>query len=167
MRTDAHLSLRSRGIAHAAISAAVLIMVVAAGNLKWQDGSMRDKEMAGVEAVQAAKDGAIALLSYERDTVESDLGAARTRLTGQFLDAYTALTHEVVIPGSKRKAISAVASVPAAAPASIDGSHATVLLFINQSVFVGRDAPANTASSVRVTLDRVDGRWLISGFDPV
>jgi Mce-associated membrane protein len=32
---------------------------------------------------------------------------------------------------------------------------------------VGQDAPTNSASSVRVTLDKIDGRWLISGFDPV
>jgi Mce-associated membrane protein len=42
-----------------------------------------------------------------------------------------------------------------------------VLLFVDQTVTVGQGAPTNTASSVRVTLDKVDGRWLISQFDPV
>jgi len=32
---------------------------------------------------------------------------------------------------------------------------------------VGADAPTNTTSSVRVTLDKVGGRWLISAFDPI
>ncbi|HEU4361160.1 MAG TPA: hypothetical protein VFR27_06575, partial [Mycobacterium sp.] len=101
------------------------------------------------------------------DTVETDLEAARGRLTGQFLDAYTSLTHDVVIPGAKQKKISAVASVPAAASVSSTGGHAVALLFVNQLVTIGQDAPTNTASSVRVTLDKVDGRWLISRFDPV
>jgi Mce-associated membrane protein len=42
-----------------------------------------------------------------------------------------------------------------------------VLLFVDQTVIVGKTAPTNTASSVRVTLDRIDDRWLISQFDPV
>lgn len=167
MRRGSHLALRGRAIAQAGMATAVLLMAATAGYLKWQDGSIRDTEVAGSEAVTAAREGAVALLSYERETVESDLDDARSRLTGEFLDAYTALTREVVIPGSKRNDVSAVASVPAAAPSSMSGSRATVLLFINQSVVVGKDAPASTASSVRVTLDKVDGKWLISGFDPV
>jgi Mce-associated membrane protein len=34
-------------------------------------------------------------------------------------------------------------------------------------VVVGADAPTDTASSVRVTLEKTGDRWLISGFDPV
>jgi len=34
-------------------------------------------------------------------------------------------------------------------------------------VIVGQDTPTDTASSVRVTLDKVGNRWLISKFDPV
>jgi Mce-associated membrane protein len=42
-----------------------------------------------------------------------------------------------------------------------------VLAFVDQTTTIGNDAPTDTASSVRVTLDKVDSRWLISGFDPV
>jgi Mce-associated membrane protein len=42
-----------------------------------------------------------------------------------------------------------------------------VLVFVNQTVIVGQDAPTDTASAVRVTLDKVGDRWLISSFDPV
>jgi len=60
-----------------------------------------------------------------------------------------------------------VATVPAAASTSATANHAVVLLFVDQTVIVGQDAPSSTASSVRVTLDKINGRWLISGFDPV
>jgi Mce-associated membrane protein len=123
--------------------------------------------VARAESVRAGTDGTIALLSYRPETVEKDLEAAKGRLTGTFLSAYTSLTHDVVIPGAKQKQISAVATVPAAASTSATGSHAVVVLFVNQTVIVGPGAPTNTASSVRVTLDKVDGRWLISQFDPV
>jgi Mce-associated membrane protein len=157
----------SRVIAYGVLPGLALLLASAAGLLKWQDASVRDAQVARIESVRAATDGTIALLSYKPDTVQKDLGAARDRLTGTFLDAYTSLTHDVVIPGAKQKQISAVATVPAAVSTSATDNHAVVLLFVDQTVIVGQDAPTNTASSVRVTLDKVDGRWLISGFDPV
>jgi Mce-associated membrane protein len=157
----------SRVIAYGLLPALALLLASAAGFLKWQDASARDAQAARTESVQAATDGTIALLSYRADTVQKDLEAARGRLTGTFLNAYTSLTHEVVIPGAQQKQISAVATVPGAASISASAHHATVLLFVNQTLIIGQDAPTNTASSVRVTLDKVGGHWLISGFDPV
>ena len=157
----------SRAIVYVVLPALALLLASAAGFLKWQDGSAREAGVARAESVRAATDSTIALLSYKPDTVEKDLDAARGRLTATFLNAYTSLTHDVVIPGAKQKQISAVATVPAAASTSSTGNHAVVLLFVNQTVIIGQDAPTNTASSVRVTLDKVGGRWLISQFDPV
>jgi Mce-associated membrane protein len=157
----------SRAIAYGVLPGLALLLASAAGFLKWQDASVRDAQVAGAESVRAATDSTIALLSYKPDTVEKDLGAARGRLTGTFLSAYTSLTHDVVIPGAKQKQISAVATVPAAASVRATENHAVVLLFVNQSVIVGQDAPTSTASSVRVTLEKAGGRWLISQFDPV
>lgn len=144
-----------------------LLLAAGAGFLRWEDSSHRDADRARTESVQAAKDSTVALLSYKPETVEKDLGAARDRLTGSFLDAYTQLVNTVVIPGAKEKKISAVAAVPAAASVSAKPDHAVVLLFVDQTVVVGTDPPTNTASSVRVTLDKVKDRWLISGFDPI
>jgi Mce-associated membrane protein len=95
------------------------------------------------------------------------LTAARDRLTGGFRDEYTNLTNNVVIPGAKQKQITAVANVPDAASVSANPGRAVVLLFVNQTVTVGAGVPADTASSVRVTLDKVGDRWMVSQFDPV
>lgn len=157
----------SRVLAFGVLPVLALLLAAAAGFLKWQDNSIREDEVARIESVQAAKDSTIALLTYKPDTVEQQLGAARELLTGDFRDSYTALTNDVVIPGAKERQISALASIPAAASVSAEPNHAVVLLFVNQSVVVGTDAPTDTASSVRVGLDKVDGRWLISEFDPV
>ena len=157
----------SRAIVYVVLPALALLLAAAAGLLKWHDGSAREAGAARAESVRAATDSTIALLSYKPDTVEKDLDAARSRLTGSFLNVYTSLTHDVVIPGAKQKQISAVATVPAAASTSTTENRAEVLLFVNQTVVIGQDAPTNTASSVRVTLDKVGGRWLISQFDPV
>ncbi|WP_395310359.1 hypothetical protein V4U86_05915 [Mycobacterium sp. AMU20-3851] len=157
----------SRVLAYGILPALALILAVAAGYLKWQDNSVRDGDTARIESVQAAKDSTIALLSYKPDTVEQQLTDARSLLTGDFAQAYTDLTTDVVIPGAKEKQISAVATVPAAASVSAEPDRAVVLVFVNQTVVVGADAPTDTASSVRVTLEKHDDRWLISAFDPV
>jgi Mce-associated membrane protein len=157
----------SKAIAYWILPGLVFLLASAAGYLKWQDGTVREAQAARVESVQAAIDSTVALLSYRPDTVEKDLNGAKSRLTGTFLDAYTKLTHDLVIPGAKQKQISAVATVPAAASTSATPTHAVVLVFVNQSVIVGQSAPTNTASSVKVSLDKVNGRWLISQFDPV
>jgi Mce-associated membrane protein len=157
----------SRVIAYALLPGLALSMAAAAAFVKWQDSSVRDAASVRAESVQAATQGAITLLSYRPDTVQQDLEAARVKLTGSFLNAYTQLTHDVVIPGAKQKQISAVATVPGAASVWASENHAVVLLFVNQTLVIGKDAPTNTASNVRVTLDKIDGRWLISHFDPV
>ncbi|KRD19610.1 hypothetical protein ASE48_21425 [Mycobacterium sp. Root265] len=156
-----------RVLAYGILPGLALVLALGAGFLKWQDNSVRDGDSAAVESVQVAKDSTIALLSYKPDTVEQQLTDARSLLTGDFQQAYTDLTTDVVIPGAKEKQISAVATVPAAAAVEAEPNRAVVLVFVNQTVVVGADAPTDTASSVRVTLEKTGDRWLISGFDPV
>jgi Mce-associated membrane protein len=157
----------ARVFAFGVLPALALLLAMGAGYLKWMDNSVRDSARVRDTSVQAAKDSTVALLSYKPDSVEQQLTAARDRLTGEFRDSYTSLTRDVVIPGAKQKQISAVATVPAAASVSAKPNHAVVLVFVNQTVIVGRDAPTDTASAVRVSLEKVGDRWLISSFDPV
>jgi Mce-associated membrane protein len=160
-----------RIFAYRVLPALALILVVAAGCLGgyliWQNTSDRDSRTARIESVAAAKDATIALLSYKPDTAEKDLSAARDRLTGAFKDSYTQLTHDVVIPGAKQKQISATATVPALASVKATPNHAVVLLYVNQTTVIGTDAPSDSVSTVRVTLENVQGRWLVSDFDPI
>lgn len=144
-----------------------IILAMAAGFAKWQDASSRAAETARSESMQAAKDSTIALLAYRPDTVDKELDAARDRLTGSFRESYASLTRNVVIPGAKQRQISAAVSVPAVASVSASADHAVVLVFVNQTITIGTDAPSATASSVKVTLERMDGRWMISDFTPV
>jgi Mce-associated membrane protein len=157
----------ARVFAFGVLPAVALLLALGAGYLKWMDNSVRNDETARIESMQTAKDSTIALLSYKPETVEQQLGAARDLLTGDFRDSYISLTNDVVIPGAKQKQIAAVATVPAVASVSANPNEAVALVFVNQTVIVGQDAPTDTASSVRVTLDKVGDRWLISKFDPV
>lgn len=144
-----------------------LLLALGDGYLKWLDGSARASRTAAEQSVKAATESTIAILSYRPDNVERDLKGAADRLTGGFRQQYTQLVSDVVAPGAKQQHISAVATVPAAASVSASENHAVVLAFIDQTTTIGNDAPTQTTSSVRITLERVHGRWLISQFDPV
>jgi Mce-associated membrane protein len=150
-----------------ALPVVVLILALGVGYLKWLDGSARESRTAAEQSVRAATDSTIAILSYHPETVDKELAAAADRLTGGFRQQYNQLVSDVVAPGAKQQHISAVAKVPAAASVSANGKHAVVLVFVDQTTTIGNDAPTQTTSSVRVTLDKVDGKWLISQFDPV
>ena len=157
----------SRALVFAVLPVLALLIAVAAGFLKWQDTWVRSSGAAGIESVAAAKESTVAILSYQPDSVEKDLGAARDRLTGKFKDSYTDLVRDVVVPGAKKDHISATATVPAAASVSATPNHAVALVYVDQAVTVGHEAPTDTASTVRVTMDKIGNRWLISSFDPV
>jgi Mce-associated membrane protein len=57
--------------------------------------------------------------------------------------------------------------VPAASIISATPDRSEALVFVNQTTIAGQGAPTDSTSSVRITLEKVAGRWLISGFDPV
>jgi Mce-associated membrane protein len=157
----------SRVIAFGVLPVLAVVAAAAAGIFYWQNTQNRGSSAAGIESVAAAKDSTTAILSYQSGSVEKDLNAAGDRLTGKFKDSYTQLTRDVVIPGAKKERISAIATVPAAASVSATPTHAVVLVYVNQTVTVGNDVPSDTASAVRVTLDKSGDRWLISAFDPI
>jgi Mce-associated membrane protein len=164
-------------LAYGVLPALALLLALAAGFARWEYVSSsygalppavsEQNPSPALESMNAAKDSTIKILSYKPDNVEQQLNSARDLLTGDFRDSYTSLINDVVIPGAKEKQISAVASVPAMASVSADPRHAVVMVFVNQTVVIGRDAPSDTASSVRVTMEKLDGRWLISEFEPV
>jgi Mce-associated membrane protein len=166
-QTRGRIAVASRVLAYGVLPAIALVLAMTAGYLRWTASSARDSDTARIESVQTAKEGTIKLLSYHPDTVERDLGSARDLLSGSFRDFYSSLTNDVVIPGAKQKQISAVATVPGATSMSASRDHAVVLVFVNQTVIVGKAAPSSTTSAVKVTLDKSDGRWLISDFTPV
>jgi len=156
-----------RMLVYGVLPTLALLMALGAGYLKWQSGVAHESVLARTQSVQTATESAIAMLSYTPDTAERDLGAARDRLTGPFRDSYSSLVHDVVIPGALQKGVSAVATVPAAASVSTTENRAVVIVFVDQTTTIGNQPPTDTASSVKVTLDKVDSRWLISDFTPV
>jgi Mce-associated membrane protein len=123
---------------------------------------------ATAEVIQAATDGTIAVLTYKPDTIDADLAAAQSHLTGEFLTYYTEFGNDILKPATRDREVTTEAAVVGAADTEIGPDAATVLVFVNQqTVSRDRPEPAQSASSVLVDLTKVDGRWLISAFEPI
>jgi Mce-associated membrane protein len=155
----------SRVLVYGLVPTFVLLLVIAAGLLKWHDSSIGHIERARSQSVAAAKESTVAILTFRYDTIDHDVAATRERLTGSFLDTYTKRTQQELTPHAKQERIVATATVPNAAPETTTPNHAVVLVFISQTVKIGDAAPTETGSSARVTLDKLGERWLISDFD--
>ena len=119
-------------------------------------------------AINAARDGTVALLSYKPDTLNQDFAAAKSHLTGDFLNYYDQFTKEIVTPAAKEKALTTTAQVVGAAATELQPNSAVVLLFVNQATTSKEQPdPAMASSSVLVSLTKVHGTWLITKFQPV
>jgi Mce-associated membrane protein len=119
-------------------------------------------------AVKAARDGTVALLSYKPDTLKQDLDAARSRLSGDFLNYYDQFSKQVITPAAQSKGVMTAAQVVGAAATELHGNSAVVLIFVNQATTSKeRPDPTMASSSVLVSLAKQHGDWLITKFDPV
>lgn len=122
----------------------------------------------GQQAAAAASASTVSLLSYKPDTLAADLAAAKSNLTGEFLEYYSKFSDEIAGPAAEQKGIATSAAVVRSAVAELQPDKASILLFVNQTTTSReRPEPAQAASSIMVGMTKVDGRWLISSFDPV
>jgi Mce-associated membrane protein len=125
-------------------------------------------DAAAHHAIQAASDGAVASLSYSTDNMDRDFANAKSHLTGEFLAYYDTFTKQIVTPAVQQKHITQTAAVVRAAVSELHPNSAVVLVFLNETT-ASKDKPQPliTPSSVRITLTKVNGSWLISKLDPV
>ena len=124
-------------------------------------------DAAAQRAIRAASDGAVAALSYSSENMDRDFARARSHLTGDFLAYYDKFTKTIVIPTVQQKHLAQTATVMRAAVSELGPNSAVVLVFLNEAT-TGKDKPQPliTPSSVRITLAKVNGSWLISKLDP-
>ncbi|WP_435831453.1 twin-arginine translocation pathway signal [Nocardia aurea] len=152
------------------LTLAVLVSVATATTLaiRQYQPDRETGEDATRAAVAAASEGTVALLSYGPNTLDRDFASAKGHLTGDFLTYYSQFTQQIVAPAAKQKSVETTAAVVRAAVSDLKPDSAVVLVFINQTTTsADKPDPAMAASSVRVSLTKVDDDWRISSFDPV
>jgi Mce-associated membrane protein len=130
--------------------------------------AQRIDDAATHQAVQAASDGAVAVLSYSYSNLESGFATAKSHLTGEFLAYYSKFSQDFIAPAARQGQLTASAKVLRAAVSELHPDSAVVLVFINQNTASKKKPePLTTASSVLVTLTKVKGSWLIAKLEPL
>jgi Mce-associated membrane protein len=121
---------------------------------------------AAQQVINAASEGAVALLSYSSDSLSRDFTNAKSRLTDDYLVYYKRFTEQIVAPAAQRGQLTTRARVVRAAVSELHPDSAVVLVFVDQKTSSkDKPAPVQTGTSVRVTLTRVDDSWLIAKFE--
>lgn len=118
------------------------------------------------QVIEAASEGAVALLSYSPETLDRDLTNAKSRLTDDYLAYYQQFADQIVGPAAQAGQVTTNATVVKAAASELHPNSAVVLIFLKQTTKgKGKPEPVLTTSSLRVTLIKVDGSWLIEKFE--
>jgi Mce-associated membrane protein len=151
----------------------ILLLLTSAGVATWlyferyQPNRRTDPSVAQA-VVSAASEGTVALLSYSPESLDKDFATAKAHLSGDFLSYYNQFTEQIVAPAAKQKSLKTTAHVMGAAVSELHPDSAVVLVYVDQST-TSKDKPDPSmgASSVLVSMTRINGTWLITKFDPV
>ena len=116
----------------------------------------------------SASEGTTALLSYSADSLDQDFASAKSHLAGDFLNYYVQFTQQSVGPAARERSMKTTARVTGAAVSELHPDSAVVLVFVDQTTTT-KDSPqpALVISNVWVTMTRIDGKWLITKFNPI
>ena len=151
----------------------VLLLLISGGVATWlYFKQYRPDQQTGPDVaravVSAASDGTVALLSYSPDSLDKDFATAKSHLSGDFLSYYKQFTEQIVAPAAKQKSLKTTAHIMGAAVSELQPDSALVLVYVDQST-TSKDKPdpSMAASSVLVSLTRINSNWLITKFDPV
>lgn len=143
-----------------------LLAATALVALQLQRRADRATERARTQAVSAARAAAGDILGYDYRSVDQSIKRARASTTGSFRKEYDE-TAQKLLPESKQLKAIVQATVGATAVMSATADRVVVLLFVDQATV--KQVPGQTTpttridqSRVRVTMNKVGGRWLVS-----
>lgn len=160
-RPDDRKGRRSNVVRWAAAS--VLAVVLAgAGYEGWLLFQYHQKDVAAAQALSAAKKYIVTLTSVDTNAIDKNFSDVLDGSTGEFKDMYTKSSAQLRQALIDNKA-AAHGSVIDAAVQSATEDKVDVVLFVDQSVSNGAaPAPQLDRSRVKMTMEKVDGRWLAS-----
>jgi len=152
---------RARGVL-AGVLVLALAAVAALGLVAVRVRAGDRVEAARDQALAAAADDAVLLLSYDHRHLDRDFAAARAVLTGRFARDYATTTRRVIAPTAARYRAVVRAEVAASSVVRASADRVTVLLFVNQTTTSTRlDGPKVDLDRVRLQMARVGAKWLV------
>lgn len=129
-----------------------------------------DEQTAHIRVLAAEKAGELTarVLTYTAATVDDDVAEAKTHLTGEFLESYSALTADTIIPQAKQGQVETHWEASGSSVITAESDSAMVLVFLRgTTVSAANPAPTYRFSSVRVRVEENDDQWRISQLEPL
>ena len=156
------VTIRRSSLRNAALAAAFVVLLAATGFLGWQVLQDRQLRQASEEAQRAAVSYAQVLTSIDSDKVDENFKEVLDGATGEFKDMYSQSSVELRQLLVENKATARGVVVDSAVQ-SASKDKAVVLLFVDQSVSNTKlPDPRIDRSRMKMTLEKVDGRWRAS-----
>ncbi|HEY8454186.1 MAG TPA: hypothetical protein VIL34_01215 [Actinopolymorphaceae bacterium] len=149
-----------------ALAVALAFALLVCAVLGYRVHAAREVERARAEGLQAAREAAKVFMAYDYRHLDRDFARAKRLLTGDFRAEYAKTTSRVVAPTATKTHAVVEADVRAASVISASPARVVTLLFVNQRTTSNRvSEPRTDLNRVRITVVRVDGRWLVSDVD--
>jgi len=147
--------------------AVLAVLIAGSGVAAW----ILDTQTSNNTSTQQERDGAVAatkipqILSYNYKTLSADLAGASADTTGQFSGQFGLLASQLIGPNATKQKTVTKAAVPVAAAVDSSRNEVTVLVFVDQSTTSKAQPKAQpNTSQLRVTMQKVSGRWLVEQF---
>lgn len=153
---------RRRRVLTAVGAAFGLAIISTTAILGWLWKSQRDRDSAAQEGLAAAQRFVSILTDIDVDQLDQNIASVVAGSTGDFKDKYAQSSAQLrqLLVDNKAAAHGVVveSAVKSASPEQVE-----VLLFVDQSVSnAASPEPRLDRSRIRMTVDNVDGRWLVS-----
>lgn len=148
-----------------AVGAVVVVLASLAAWLGWLAFDRHQTDVAAAQALDAAKAYTLELCNIDADTVDEKLDNLRSNTTKQLnaLHAKDAARIRQVIVNKK---VTAHGTIAEATVQSASRDRVTVLLLVDQTINdVDNPDPDIERNHVKLTMDKVDGRWLASDIE--
>lgn len=144
------------------VAAIYLVVFGLVAGLGWQLWQQHRVAAAGAAGQRAAVDYAQVLTSIDSDKVDDDFSAVLNGATGDFKDTYTKASVQLRQLLIDNKA-SAHSTVVESAVQNASTDTVVVLVMVNQTITnASRPDPRVDRSRMKMTMQKVDGRWLAS-----
>lgn len=142
------------------------LMAAVTGFVWYQVREHAATETARQAGLEASRDAARVLFSYDYRTLSKDFSAGQALTTGAFRKQYADTTARLVTPVATEKKAVVKAEVVTAGVVRATPDTVVTIVFVNQVTTSSLTAgPKVDLSRVRMTLDHVQGRWLVSQVD--
>lgn len=156
-------------VARLVIVAVLVVLVIGSGVLAgFKAKQASDAKAAAADrqaAAAAAKTEIPQILTYSYKTLSKDLARGQADTTGQFKGEFSLEAKQIIEPQVPKQQVSTRAQAPVTAPVASSGDQVTVLVFVDQSTTSKSQPKARVAASeLRVTMQKVHGKWLVANY---